>query len=86
MPENVSRITYETGNFEQMPIINLPFERIVIDLVGAFNPPSKEGHKYILTIAGYATSFPETIPMKNITYIDVAEAFMTVFARTGSPK
>ena len=55
-------------------------------MVGLLNPPSKEGHKYILAIVDYSTSFPEAIPMKNISSIDVAEAFMTTFARICIPK
>ena len=47
---------------------------------------SSEGHRFILTLVDYATSFPEAVLLKQITSIDVAEALMTVFSRVGIPK
>ena len=32
---------------EKMPLIDKPFKRVVIDLVGPIGPPSEEGHRYI---------------------------------------
>ena len=34
---------------EMMPLIDKPFKRVAIDLVGPISPPSEEGHRYILT-------------------------------------
>lgn len=70
----------------KMPIIDTPFERVAIDLVGPLSPTSSGGHKYILTLVDYSTSFPEAIPLKSITSIDVAEALMSIFSRVGIPK
>ena len=38
-----------------MPIIDTPFKRIAIDLIGPIKPASNKGHRYILTIIDYAT-------------------------------
>ena len=71
---------------QKMPVITVPFERIAIDLMGPFSPPSAEGHRYVLTIIDYATRYPEAIPLKTIDSITIAEALITVFARVGIPK
>ena len=34
----------------KMPIIEIPFSRIAMDIVGPLNPASSAGHKYILTV------------------------------------
>ena len=47
-----------------MPIISTPFERVAIDIVGPLSPPTRGGHRYILTIIDYATSFIEAVPLK----------------------
>ncbi len=46
-----------------MPIIEVPFERIGMDL---FVPLSKSGrgHEHILVIVDYATRFPEVVPLR----------------------
>ena len=62
-----------------MPIMSIPFERIGIDLVGPISRPSSLGHRYILTIIDYATSFLEAVPLKEITTIAVSEALMSIF-------
>merc|ERR1711893_133699 len=69
----------------KMPLIEVPFQRIAIDLVGPISPLSARGHRYILTIVDYATRYPEAVPLKNITTVDVAEALVEVFSRVGFP-
>ena len=39
----------------KMPLIDTPFKRISIDLIGPIKPKSSEGHQYILTVIDYAT-------------------------------
>ena len=34
----------------QMPLIDTPFNRVAIDLIGPINPKSSEGHQFILTV------------------------------------
>ena len=68
-----------------MPTIEVPFQRIAIDLMGPFIP-SARGHSYILTIVDYATRYTEAVPLKSITTIDVAEALVTLYSRVGIPQ
>jgi len=71
---------------ELMPIVNTPFHRVAIDLVGPIHPPSRNGHKYILTLVDMATRYPEAQPLRNIEASTVADALMDIFSRVGVPK
>ena len=68
-----------------MPLTDVPFRRVAIDLIGPINPTTNEGHRYILTIVDYATRYPEAVALKGCTAKEVAEALMTVFNRVGIP-
>ena len=63
-----------------MPLIDRPFRRVAVDLVGPISPPSEKGHRYILTLVDYATKYPEAVPLT------VAEALMDMYSRLGIPK
>lgn len=69
-----------------MPIIETPFDRVAIDLVGPIAPASERGHRYILTVVDYATRYPEAVALKDIFTITVAEALVDTFSRVGIPK
>ena len=71
---------------QSMPIIDQPFKRVAIDLIGPIKPASDMGHRYILTVVDYATRYPEAIPLKTVTTEAVAEALMDVFCRIGVPE
>ena len=70
---------------QNMPIIDTPFKRVAIDLVGPINPVSERGHRYMLTLMDYATRYPEVIPLKRIDAESVAEALVNIFTRIGVP-
>ena len=73
-------------HLEHITIIDIPFKRIAIDLVGLIVPSSDRGHKYILSIVDYATRYPEAIPLKHIDTEMVAEALVGTFSRVGVPE
>ena len=65
-------------------IIDKPFKRVGIHLDGPIDPPSEDGHRYILTLVDFATRYPEAVPLKNILNIDtetVAEALVHILSR-----
>lgn len=70
----------------QMPIIDTPFERVAIDLVGPIHPTTERGHRYILVLIDYATRYPEAVPLKSIEAEMVAEELLVMFTRLGVPK
>ena len=69
-----------------MPIIEEPFTRVVVDIIGPLAQPSHSGKRYILTVVDYATRYPEAVALSNIQAETVAEALVKVFSRVGFPK
>ena len=47
---------------------------------------SKEGYTYFLTSMCLATKYPDTIPLKDVRAVTVAEALLDIFSRSGFPK
>ena len=70
----------------ETPIIDTPFERVAVDLIGPMKPTTDRGHRYILVLIDYATRYPEAIPLKSIEAEVVAEELMVMFTRLGIPK
>ena len=70
----------------EMPLIDLPFKRVAIDLVGPITPASDKGHRYILPLVDYATRYTEAVPLKNIDTENMAEALLDVYSRVGVPE
>ena len=51
---------------ERMPLIETPFERVAVDIVGPIQPVSDSKNRYILTLMDYATRYPEAVPLPGI--------------------
>ena len=62
-----------------------PFSHVCTDIVGPFDPPSKRGHRFILTIVDVATRYPMAVPLASITAEKVAEALFHEFCNVGIP-
>uniref|UniRef100_A0A9J7ZFV4 Gypsy retrotransposon integrase-like protein 1 n=1 Tax=Cyprinus carpio carpio TaxID=630221 RepID=A0A9J7ZFV4_CYPCA len=67
-----------------LPIIEVPFERIGMDLVGPL-PKSSRGHEHILVIVDNATRYPEAIPLRKATTKAIAQELFLLFSRVGIP-
>jgi len=70
----------------KMPIIETPFKRVAVDLVGEMVPASSRGHRYILTVVDYATRYPEAVSLKSISSVVVAEALVSILSRVEIPE
>ena len=70
----------------KMPLIELPFKRVAVDLVGPIAPMTDRGNRYILTMVDYATRYPEATALKSIEAETVAEALVAMFSRVGIPE
>ena len=68
-----------------LPIMDEPFRRIAMDIVGPL-PRSSSGKRYILVICDYATRFPEAVALRTIDANAVAEELLSFFARVGVPE
>jgi len=78
--KTVPKGTIPKAPLENMPIIDVPFKRVAVDLVGPFHLLSEKGHRYILTLVDYATRYPEAIPLKSISTEAVAEALVDIYS------
>ncbi|KAI2652404.1 Retrovirus-related Pol polyprotein [Labeo rohita] len=67
-----------------LPIIEVPFERIGMDLVGQL-PKSARGHEHILVIVDYAKRYPEAVPLCKATAKNIARELFLLFSRVGIP-
>ena len=68
---------------QKMPLIDMPFKRMAIDLIGSTSPPSETGNRYILILVDYATRYPKAVPLNSIDTETVAEALVDIFSRLG---
>ncbi|MBN3289911.1 POL2 protein, partial [Polypterus senegalus] len=68
-----------------IPLVDIPFERIGVDLVGPLEP-STRGHKYILVMVDYATRYPEAVPLRSANTKSIARELVNLFSRVGIPK
>jgi len=71
---------------EKMPLIDEPFKRVAVDIVGPIIPAADSGARFILTMVDYATRYPEAKALKRIDSISVAEALNEFWSRVGIPK
>ena len=71
---------------DSMPLIDVPFKRVAVDLVGPITPMSNKGNRFILTLVDYATRFPEAVALREISSENVAEALVSMFSRVGVPE
>ncbi|KAK7106818.1 hypothetical protein V1264_018032 [Littorina saxatilis] len=51
---------------EKMPLIDEPFRRVAVNIIGLILPASEDGNRYILTMVDYATRYPEAIRLLKI--------------------
>lgn len=70
----------------EVPLIDAPFKKIAVDLVGPLEPKTDRGNRYILTLVDYGTRYPEAVPLPSIETERVAEAMLDVFSRVGIPE
>ena len=69
----------------RLPLIDTPFKRVAVDIVGPIEPRSNNRSRYILTMMDYATRYPEAIALPSIETERVAEALVEMFSRVGVP-
>ena len=68
-----------------LPVIEVPFERVVIDMVRPL-PRTKRGNRYVLVLCDFATRYPEAIPVRSIESTVITEELMTIFSRVVMPR
>lgn len=70
---------------QQMPIIENPWTRIAIDIVGPL-PRTKRGNRFILTVMDFSSRYPEAFPMRKVDAPSVCDNLIQLFSRFGLPQ
>ena len=70
---------------QPLPIIEVPFARIGMDIVGPLER-TQSGHRYILVVCDYATRYPEAFPLRKVTATTISQAILQLFSRVGIPQ
>ncbi|CAM4703830.1 unnamed protein product [Caretta caretta] len=69
-----------------LPIVEEPFQKVAMDIVGTLSKTTRSGKKYILVVVDFATRYPKAVPLASIEADTVADALLTVLSRVGFPK
>ena len=69
----------------RLPLIDTPFKRVAVDIVGPIEPRSNNRSRYILTMMDYATRYPEAIALPSIETERVTEVLVEMFSWVGVP-
>ncbi len=68
-----------------LPLMEVPFERIGIDLIGPLERSARV-YRFALVLVDYATRYPEAVPLRSISAKSIAEALFRLISRVGIPK
>ena len=55
----------QKGTFKKITLIDTPFKRVAVDIVGPIEPRSDKKSRYILTMIDYATRYPEAVATRS---------------------
>ena len=69
----------------RLPLIDTPFKRVAVDILGPIEPHSNNRSRYILTMMDYATRYPEAIALPRIETERIAEGLVEMFSTVGVP-
>ena len=88
---DICQRTVDKGSVRKAPVqsvpwVHIPFDKVAIDLIGPLHPVTNRGKRYILTVADYATRYPEAVPLEKIDTESIAEALIVIFSRVGFPR
>jgi len=59
-----------------LPVIQNPFSRLAIDIVGPLSTCEKSGNRFILTVMDLATRYSLAFPLRQHTAVEVAKALI----------
>ena len=67
-----------------LPVIEIPFTRIAMDMIGPF-PTTAKGKRFALVVMDSATRWSEAFPLRVTDSVTVADELMISFTRVGVP-
>ena len=66
-----------------LPILNEPFERLGIDIIGPLSECRELGNRFVLSVIDLCTHYPISIPLKRHTAVNISNALLNVFCHYG---
>ena len=66
-------------SIDWMPLIDVPFKRVAVDIIGPFHPPTDKGNRLSLTLLNYATIFPQDTALPGLDTKRVTKALLECF-------
>ena len=78
----VARWRKQPAPLRPLPVIDEPFSRIGMDMVGPL-PRTQAGKKHILVIVDHATRWPEAMALHSTDSQSIADELLVLFTRTG---
>ena len=84
--KTVSKGTIPKVPLHSVPVVDVPFKPVAVDLIGHIDPPNEAGHRYILTLVDCMTRYPEAVPLKRMDGETVAEALVDIYSRLRTPE
>ena len=87
---NICQRTVQKGRVAKvplgwLPLIDTPFKRVAVDIVGPIEPRANNRSRYILTMMDYTARYPEAIALPSIETKRIAEVLVEMFSRVGVP-
>ena len=70
----------------QVPLLDVPFKRVAIDIIGPIKTPSDRGHRYVLVHMDLATRYPDAVPLKRNDASTIAETLFNLWTGVGIPE
>ena len=83
--KSVSRKARDKALMVSVPVVDEPFKRVAMDIVGPLNR-SRSGNRYILVLCDYATQYSEAVALKSMETVHVAEQLWKISPRVGVPQ
>src|SRR6218665_164373 len=71
---------------QETPIVEVPFQSVVIDLCGPISPASSSGKKYVLILVDQTTHWPEFVALGSMKADKICKALIEIFSRVGIPR
>ena len=84
--KTVSKGTVQKSPMENIPVVDVRFKCVTVDLIRPIEPASEAGHRYILMLVDYATRYPGAVLLKRNDTEIVAEALVDIYSRLGVPE
>ena len=61
-----------------MPLIDVPFAKVAIDLIGPLAPATDRKHRWVLTLIDCAILYTKAVALTSTTTDAVADAFISI--------